>query len=162
MDGLYLLITLTEGGPEFETLMYVRNIWGAVHCVHMILLPVWHTGCHVLAAKPCIFTVNTVMHTNSIVSTVYKSCLSASTDQVVQINGACAKPKCWGNTAKRCCTCVITNMSTKLTKIKNKIYVVLQQVKGTVSWPKGTSKSCFTCVINTYVLNFKCIIIGSY
>ena len=42
---------------------------------------------HTLAAKPCIFTVQTVMHTNSIVSTVYKSSLPAVADQVIKMYG---------------------------------------------------------------------------
>ena len=38
---------------------------------------------HTLAAKSCIFTVDAVMHTNSIVATVDKFCLGAVADQVV-------------------------------------------------------------------------------
>ena len=113
-DSLYLSITVIEGEPGFETLMYVQNIRGAVHCVYTVLLPIWHTGCHVPATKSCIFAVDTVVIGNPIVATVYKSCFSAGAEQVVQINGTSAKPKCWGNTTKRCCTCVITNTGTKL------------------------------------------------
>ena len=59
--------------------------------------------CWCLAAKSCILTVSTVVIGNSIVGTVYKSCLPAITEQVVQINGTSSLAK-WG-TSKRCCTC---------------------------------------------------------
>ena len=58
---------------------------------------------HTSAAKPCIFTVQTVMHTNSIVATVYKSSLPAVTDQVIKMYGTSALAK--RSTRKSLCTC---------------------------------------------------------
>ena len=50
--------------------------------------------CWCLAAKSCILTVSTVMHTDSIVGTVYKPCLPAVAYKVVQVNGTSAQAKC--------------------------------------------------------------------
>lgn len=60
-----------------------------------------------LAAETCIFTVVTVVHTNTIMKAVYKSSLPAVANQVIQENWTSALAE-WG-ISKCLCTCrVIT------------------------------------------------------
>jgi len=58
---------------------------------------------HTSAAKSSIFTVQTVMHTNSIVATIYESSLPAIADHVIKMYGTSALAK---KSTKKClCTC---------------------------------------------------------
>ena len=58
---------------------------------------------HTSAAKPCVFTVTTVMAANSIVAAVYKSSLPAVTVQVIKMYGTCSLAKwCTGKCLSTC------------------------------------------------------------
>ena len=116
----YELLTLHSHSSTCGKILF-RNV-DTVLPVEAVIRTWW---CWCPAAQSCILTVNTVMVGNSIVGTVYKSCLPAVAEQVVQVNGTRAEAKCRGNTIKRCCTCVIINVSqiNFYTLSEKKIYI---------------------------------------